>query len=310
MSNTNAQEQLPGDNEDDQFYSVNDEESDAFTSTSTQKENLMDSAEWPSLLTGLASPNPSDTSWEMVSPSAHQNQHRPAHGQTTTRMPPASVPTLTDEPLIDDTADDAVVINLPPKHHQQESLLARQRSFSAPDFIHLEGTTTMTTQEGDDDGLSDNHHHDDQFPYEHDDSHRTYPPSTTSTSAWGGLSFRDIVMSQMHGLADEVVDNHQQHQQSPLALSNKPKPRFVVTPVPMRRHESSPNLSSLGSNAAAAATDDSNLILGDSDAMEFYHRKAKGYTGRKNGFKMRPDEAKRLSIIMHKKELQRQTVAS
>lgn len=304
MASTNEQEQQPGDTDDDHFYSVNDEETDTFTSTSTQKENLMDSAEWPSLLTGLASPNPSDTSWEMVSPSAHQNQHRP-HSQKATRSPPASVPALTDEPLIDDTSDDAVVVHLPPKQHQREFLLDRQRSFSTPDFIHLERTAS-SHEAADDDGFSHNHH--DHFSNE-DDSHRTYPPPT-ATNTWGGVSFRDIVISQMHGLADEVVVDHPQRQQSPLALSNKPKPRFVVTPVPMRQYESTPNLRSLGGSTTTAAIDDTNLILGDSDAMEFYHRKAKGFAGRKNGFKMRPDEAKRLSIIMHKKELQRQTVAN
>jgi hypothetical protein len=40
--------------------------------------------------------------------------------------------------------------------------------------------------------------------------------------------------------------------------------------------------------------------------MEFYHRKAKGISGRTNGMKLRPDEAKRRDIIMAKKESQRQ----
>jgi len=47
-------------------------------------------------------------------------------------------------------------------------------------------------------------------------------------------------------------------------------------------------------------------VLGDTDAMDFYHRKAKGSMSRSNGLKIRPDEAKRKEISMYKKDLQRQ----
>ena len=50
-------------------------------------------------------------------------------------------------------------------------------------------------------------------------------------------------------------------------------------------------------------------ILGDTDAMDFYHRKDKGSKGTSNKKKLRPDEAKRKDIIMHKKELQRKKQA-
>lgn len=47
-------------------------------------------------------------------------------------------------------------------------------------------------------------------------------------------------------------------------------------------------------------------VLGETDAQEFYKRKETGKLGRENGLKSRPDEAKRLDIILAKKELQRE----
>ena len=340
---TNEQEQhlRDGDDDDDEIYcnAEDEEQSDAFTFTSTGKENLMDSTEWPSLLPGIASPNPSDTSWEMVSPSAQQQQHhhhhQTQHSSPKNRLLPASVPTLTDEStaiMIDDSVDDAVVVDLPPKLTStiiSTKQLGRQRSFSTPDFIHLEhmsgGMTTTeqqhTLQDNDDDDL---------FPNA-DDSHRTYPPQTTTSitttnGGWNGVSFRDIVMSQVHGLAEEVgvdpLHAHEEHEPlSPMAATttaaafHKPRPKFVVvTPIQrQRRYESTPNLRSLVGKStttpSSTTLNDETLILGETDAMEFYHRKAKGFAGHKNGLRLRPDEAKRKDITMYKKELQRQTVA-
>eukprot|EP00548_Thalassiothrix_antarctica_P003521 CAMPEP_0194142808 /NCGR_PEP_ID=MMETSP0152-20130528/12018_1 /TAXON_ID=1049557 /ORGANISM="Thalassiothrix antarctica, Strain L6-D1" /LENGTH=206 /DNA_ID=CAMNT_0038841899 /DNA_START=125 /DNA_END=745 /DNA_ORIENTATION=+ len=79
----------------------------------------------------------------------------------------------------------------------------------------------------------------------------------------------------------------------------KTKPTFVVTPI-RRSSLSSPNLCAL-----AQLEDDKEDILGDSDAMEYYHQKSYGYNGRKNGLKIRPDEQKRLTSILHKKDMQR-----
>lgn len=50
-------------------------------------------------------------------------------------------------------------------------------------------------------------------------------------------------------------------------------------------------------------------ILGDTDAMDFYHRKEQGSKSTANKKKERPDEAKRREIIMHKKEMQRKKQA-
>ena len=47
-------------------------------------------------------------------------------------------------------------------------------------------------------------------------------------------------------------------------------------------------------------------VLGDTDAMDFYHQKEKGSQSTHNKKKERPDEAKRKEISMYKKELQRE----
>mmetsp|Transcript_52829 Transcript_52829/g.128091 ORF Transcript_52829/g.128091 Transcript_52829/m.128091 type:complete len:480 (+) Transcript_52829:345-1784(+) len=46
-------------------------------------------------------------------------------------------------------------------------------------------------------------------------------------------------------------------------------------------------------------------VLGDTDAEEFYNRKEHGKNTRQNGLKSRPDEAKRLDMILAKKDMQR-----
>ena len=48
------------------------------------------------------------------------------------------------------------------------------------------------------------------------------------------------------------------------------------------------------------------LVLGETDAPEYYSRKEHGACQHGNGLKIRPDEAKRLQITMNKKQLQRQ----
>ena len=47
-------------------------------------------------------------------------------------------------------------------------------------------------------------------------------------------------------------------------------------------------------------------VLGDTDAMDYYHRKDKGSQSTHNKKKERPDEAKRKEISMYKKEVQRE----
>jgi len=88
----------------------------------------------------------------------------------------------------------------------------------------------------------------------------------------------------------------------------------VVEPPPLKATHARRNSRSMGNLRALdhiqespqVVVDEEN-ILGETDAGEFYSRKAKGAQGRKNGQKIRPDEAKRLQITMSKKTMQKQS---
>ena len=54
---------------------------------------------------------------------------------------------------------------------------------------------------------------------------------------------------------------------------------------------------------------DCGYVLGDTDAMDFYHRKEAGSKSTHNKKKERPDEAKRKEISKHKKDMQRKKQA-
>ena len=154
----------------------------------------------------------------------------------------------------------------------------------------------------DDSSISDQHDHDDDEDPNHVHcSHQTYPPQTTTTSpttnVWNRVSFCDIILSQVQGLADKVVDPQQQQEPSPehnMTLSNnKPRLTFVMTaaapnPTTMqrqgRRYESTSNLRSSSGSLVSSLSFDENLILDETDAsMGLYHSKAKGFVSHKNG---------------------------
>lgn len=126
-------------------------------------------------------------------------------------------------------------------------------------------------------------------------------------------SFRDALLLQKEEEEHKIASPHsQRHTTPPSPLPNQitpkkknKKPTLVVTPIrlsQMRSCHSAGDLRSLG-NIKEEHGDD---IEGDTDAMDFYHRKSKGSTGRVNGMRLRPDEAKRRDIIVHKKNVQRQ----
>jgi len=109
-------------------------------------------------------------------------------------------------------------------------------------------------------------------------------------------SFRDALLLQQ--------EEEQKEQETPPPQEKpkrvKPKMKFVVKPISRRVH-SAGDLQGLG----AIHENDDEDILGDSDAMDFYHRKSKGACGRSSGMRLRPDEAKRKDMIIHKKNAQR-----
>jgi hypothetical protein len=122
------------------------------------------------------------------------------------------------------------------------------------------------------------------------------PPSVTSASTWetNKASFASILLSPAKSKPEGTSSPTTT---TPTKL-RKVKPKFVVTPI-KRCTKSTGDLQRLG----ALAEED---VLGDTDAHEYYDRKAHGYAGRQNGLKTRPDEAKRLQITMAKKTLQRE----
>lgn len=111
-------------------------------------------------------------------------------------------------------------------------------------------------------------------------------------------SFRDAILVQNE--SKEANEEEAPKEITPIKKSQKKiKPRIVVRPI-KRCAKSTGDLKSLAEEEE---------ILGETDADEYYNRKAAGYSGRKNGQKERPDEAKRRNIIMYKKDLQRQKQA-
>ncbi|KAL3798445.1 hypothetical protein ACHAW5_007397 [Stephanodiscus triporus] len=60
-----------------------------------------------------------------------------------------------------------------------------------------------------------------------------------------------------------------------------------------------------GGNGGGGGGGEEGAIVGDTDAMDYYHRKELGSRSTLNKKKERPDEAKRREIIMYKKELQK-----
>ncbi len=111
-------------------------------------------------------------------------------------------------------------------------------------------------------------------------------------------SFRDAILAQSADSPDEkkqeeTSKNFPTHQK-------KIKPKLVVMPI-KRCSRSTGDLQSLVIHE--------NEVLGESDAMDYYYRKSVGAANRVNGLKMRPDEAKRKSMILNKKKAQQRQTA-
>ena len=150
------------------------------------------------------------------------------------------------------------------------------------------------------------------------------PPSPTVSSppVGGGLvkvhrvpSFKDAILLNAQEKQKEKLEKEKKEQE----LTNKlkqtrrkiGKPRYVVKEI-KRCSRSTPDLHSL-----AKVEEDEDYyggggggggeILGETDAADFYARKNQGAISRKNGTKLRPDEAKRKEFIIFKKEAQRKS---
>jgi len=144
----------------------------------------------------------------------------------------------------------------------------------------------------------------------------------TSTTMKKVPSFKDIMMLNAQKHADDekkkqqMVIEHQRKLRKEAAERRKSnKPKMVITPI-KRCTKSTGDLRSFviheepedgdfGGGGGGGGTIHEDEVLGDTDAMDFYHRKSKGSLNRQNGAKTRPDEAKRKEMIIHKKNAQR-----
>jgi hypothetical protein len=124
------------------------------------------------------------------------------------------------------------------------------------------------------------------------------PSQNSLASSFAKVSFKDAILSKSDHECkqNDAARNGSEPTQSRV---RKVKPKFVVTPI-KRCVRSTGDLKALGQHM-----NDEDDVLGDSDAHEFYSRKAHGSATRQNGMKTRPDEAKRLQMTMAKKNLQR-----
>lgn len=121
------------------------------------------------------------------------------------------------------------------------------------------------------------------------------PSPNNLNSSFAKVSFKDAILSKSdHESKPALNGSEPKH-----SKVRKVKPRFVVTPI-KRCVRSTGDLKALGRQL-----NDEDDVLGDSDAHEYYSRKAHGSSTRQNGMKTRPDEAKRLHMTMAKKNLQR-----
>lgn len=111
-------------------------------------------------------------------------------------------------------------------------------------------------------------------------------------------SFRDAILAQSADTPDEK--KQEETSKNFPTRQKKIKPKLVVTPI-KRCSRSTGDLQSLVIHE--------NEVLGESDAMDYYYRKSVGAANRVNGLKMRPDEAKRKSMILNKKKAQQRQTA-
>lgn len=118
--------------------------------------------------------------------------------------------------------------------------------------------------------------------------------SSVSSSLTPGFSFRDAIMKKTEDTQEDTV----KALVSP--IRRKTKPKIVVQPI-QRCAKSMVDLRSLD----RVTEEENEDILGETDASCFYSQKAMGAAGRRNGLKLRPDEASRKAMILNKKKEQR-----
>lgn len=144
--------------------------------------------------------------------------------------------------------------------------------------------------------------------------------SHTKSSMRKVPSFKDIIMLNAQAREREDANqknllqkHHDKLRADALKKRKAARPKLVVNTI-KRCTKSTGDLRSLvihedpeddGFGGGGGGTIHEHEVLGDTDASEFYNRKNKGSISRHNGAKIRPDEAKRKEMIIHKKNAQR-----
>lgn len=139
-------------------------------------------------------------------------------------------------------------------------------------------------------------------------------------------SFKDAILLNAEETRKEQKNSVQirkqlelKNRQEAIQRRKRSKPKIIVTPIKCSSKSTNDltglmsvyeddNMSSTaggGSIFSPMTAKDDEEPMGETDAMEFYNRKAMGWKGRANSLKIRPDEAKRKEIIMNKKDMQR-----
>ena len=119
------------------------------------------------------------------------------------------------------------------------------------------------------------------------------------TCSGGPISFRDAILVQASQRAKGDDDNADNSQSSSTSRPRIRQAKYVVvqTTTMTRCAKSTGDLRLLSQCDSE--------VMGETDAMDFYHRKALGAKGRVSGLRLRPDEAKRKEMTMNKKNMQR-----
>ena len=234
--------------------------------------------DWPSLEAahGLPTSCPStlpaagDDEWEMLSPN--------------------------ESGVVEDTDNDGAVEVVISKESPRR--ITRMNSQSAPDLRELEESALLAEAEREED---------DQTDASPSVVMVSNPASVAdSTSPWSSknkVSFKDAILSPSKAPSSSTPDSPTSTPKAVPRVKNKVKTRYVVTPI-QRCAKSTGDLLSLAANYDEEHEGD-HEDLGATDAMEYYNRKSHGAHGRTNAMKIRPDEAKRKQMIVHKKNLQR-----
>jgi hypothetical protein len=178
---------------------------------------------------------------------------------------------------------------------------------------HCESSPNLRDQNraGDEFGTADEE--DDDFL---DDSYDVVSRQASVLSTWStsSLSFRDAILANSTPISDVATSIENKKCRGNRSLVNeisplRTKPTFIVTSIRRCVHSTGdlPSLGRVQENHVFCRKDGDGdgEIYGDTDAAEFYCRKALGAQSRRTGLRIRPDEAKRKALILQKKAVQR-----